>query len=465
MTPPRSAGYVTDVPYARNFIREQAPAWLDHVALIGGFAPPDRRDSFSWCDLGCGQGVTAALLASTHPTGSFQGIDVMPVHIRFARDLAAAASISNVSFDALDFDQAADLDFAGFDYIVSHGVYSWVSERSRQSWLRFIDRHLKPGGLVYVSYNAMPGRAADLPFQRLVRELGLTLSGNSVEQVAGAIDFVRLMTAGLKVPALVASPFAMALQEHNDRYSSSYLAHELMNGDWEPLCVTDVRGAMADIGLKPAGSATLIDNHDSFILGKTARELLATIPDRDVRELTRDYLIDQFFRRDVFIRNVMPLSSDAQRSRLMESAFFLSRPAGSVEYSMKTPAGKLSFDNAAARHIVTSLDAGPRRLSDIVCPSIPEQDLIANILVLGAASAVWPVESSRASTAALNTGILSRVGTAGEIDYIGLPFGTAFPVRGDLLLRIKNRENPESDPLAGWLQSLIEPTEVVSDAV
>src|ERR1700722_16508678 len=183
---PASSGYVTDVPYCRNFVRELAPSWLDHVALLGGFTPPDRQGSFAWCDLGCGPGVTAAILASTHPAGSFHGIDALPAHIDFAQGLASEASVSNATFHCADFSQASDRGLPSFDYIVSHGVYSWVDRAAKLHLRHFIDRHLKPGGLVYVSYNAMPGRASDLPYQRLVRALGESLPGKSQEQAAAA---------------------------------------------------------------------------------------------------------------------------------------------------------------------------------------------------------------------------------------------------------------------------------------
>ena len=453
MTIPRANGYVTDVPYARTFIRELAPAWLDHVALVGGFKPPDRQESFAWCDLGCGHGVTAAVLAATHPCGSFHGIDAMPLHIGFAQRFAAEAAVPNLSFHAVDFEDAASTDFPGFDYIVSHGVYSWVDQRARQSWRRFIDRHLKPGGLVYVSYNAMPGRAADLPYQRLVRALGLSLPGDSQQQVIAAMGVLRAFTE-LKAPALLASPLAVTVQESRDRFAPPYLAHELMNANWEPLCVTEVRAAMAEIGLKPAASATLLDNHDSFVLGAAARQALEGIADDDVRELARDYLIDQFFRRDVFVRQGRRLTSDARRNRLMDSVFFLAQPADAVEYGMRTPAGKLGFDNKTARHIVGALAAGPRRLADIADPSIPARDLLANVVALSAATIVWPVNAGRVTTAALNAAILGRQGGSEEICCVALPFGAALPVNSELLARLRNGENLADDAWAAWAQSL-----------
>src|SRR5215471_11957372 len=87
-------GYATDVPYLRDFKRQLAPAWLDHVALVAGIEPPARNSGFAWCDLGCGQGVTANILAATHPGGTFHAIDAMPAHIDHARRLAAEAAMA-----------------------------------------------------------------------------------------------------------------------------------------------------------------------------------------------------------------------------------------------------------------------------------------------------------------------------------------------------------------------------------
>jgi SAM-dependent methyltransferase len=412
----------------RGFIRETAPAWLDHVALLSGFAPPERGAGFTWCDLGCGHGLTAAIFGASHPNGSFHGIDALPAHIESAKSFASEAEIPNIFFHAADFDSAAALNLPQFDYIVSHGVYAWVGESVRQSLRRFIDRHLKPGGMVYLSYNAMPGRAADLPLQRLVRAVGRTMPGDSQQQVMEALGLVRSLT-DLKAPALVSSPFAAELAERGDRFSPAYLAHEFMGADWEPLCVTDVRAAFAGIGLQPAGSAKLLENYDGFVLGQAAREALLRIADSDARELARDFLIDRFFRCDVYIRGGKRLEDDERRSRLMQSAFFLSVAADKVEYFMSTPAGCVRFDNPAARYLVRELAAGPRRLCDMAGADISERDLLANALALSAAGVLWPVEGDHVPVAKINEAIRRRAGTPDEIRFQVLPCGTAVSTR------------------------------------
>jgi len=447
--PSRVRGYVTDVPYVRSFIRELAPAWLDHVALLQGWAPPVRKRGFAWCDLGCGQGVTAAVLAATHPEGNFYGIDAMPAHIAHARRLAAEAGISNVRFHAADFSSAVELDLPGFDYIVAHGVYSWVDPAARDALRRFIDRHLKPGGLVYVSYNAMPGRAADLPFQRLMQALGGSLPGDSIARVAAAAEIVDSLGA-LKAPALVASPMAKMVKKRTERHAPAYLAHELLGASWEPLCVTEVRAAMAAIGLSPVGSATLIENYDSFVLGKAARKALAAIADPDARELTRDFLIDQFFRRDVFARKAKRLGEDACRRCLLASAFSLTRPAAMIAYKLSTPAGRLRFDNVATRHIVAVLAGGPRRLADIAARGVTERDLLAAALALSAAGVLSPVEGGRADCAKLNRIICRRLGGLEEIRYLVLPCGTAIAVDRAVLTQLESGKPSKGGKFASW---------------
>jgi SAM-dependent methyltransferase len=444
----RSDGYVDDVPYVRSFIAQQAPAWLDHVALLGNRQPPQREDGFTWCDLGCGQGVSATVFAATHPSGVFHGIDMMPEHIDHARRFADEAAAGNAIFHTADFTAAAELGLPQFDYIVAHGVYAWIAPENQKALLRFIDRHLKPGGLVYLSYNAMPGWATELPFQRLVRTLGDTFAGNSIARFAAASEVIRTLTE-MKVPALVQSPIVKALEDKN-RYPVAYLAHEYMNAAWQPLFVNEVRAATAEFGLKPVGSATLLDNYGSFVLGGKAREILAGIADDDVRELTRDFFLDQHFRRDVFSRGDRPIDDDERRRRLLDSSFALVRPNSAIEYATETPAGRLGFDNEAARFIVAELAAGPARLSDIAARgNIDAQDLLANALVLSAASVIRPVEAGHAPVAALNRAILQRLADSEPIDAVALPCGTMVKPGPAALERLRDGKSFDGD-LAEW---------------
>jgi SAM-dependent methyltransferase len=428
-------GYAADIPYLRDFKPMLAPAWLDHVALVAGIEPPARRDGFAWCDLGCGQGVTAAILAATHPSGVFHGIDAMPVHIDHARRLAAAAAIPNLRLHAVDFAAASGLELPQFDYIVAHGVYTWIGLEAQCALRRFIDRLLKPGGLVYLSYNAMPGWARDLPFQGLLKEFGRTFPGDNFWRLTAAAELARTL-ARAGVASLTASYIVKELQERPEDYAPAYLVHEFMPAAWQPLYVTEVRRHMAAIGLQPVGSATLSENFDWMVLGEAARRTLGTITDPGARELVRDYYLDQRFRCDVFARGNRHLAPGERASRLLSSSFVLARPVPAIRYTMTTPAGSATYDSPAARAIVAELNAG----------RLAKTEDLKTLLTLCAAGDIMPAESGHVSVADLNRALCDRVDGPEEIRWFALPCGTAVEVDPGLLRALR-----DGQPLdEGW---------------
>ena len=448
-----TSDYVTDIPYLRDFKPILAPAWLDHVALVAGVEPPARPDNFTWCDLGCGQGVTAAILAATHPTGEFHGIDAMAVHIDHACRLAREAAIHNIYFHTTEFAEALDLELPEFDYIVAHGVYTWIDGKGQDALRRFIDQRLKPGGLAYLGYNAMPGWTRDLPFQRLLRELALGFSGDNASRVAAAARVVRSL-AKTGAPALAASFIQRELEQRPEDYSPAYLVHEFMPTAWQPLYVTEVRGAMARIGLTPVGSATLSENFDCMVLSPEACSALAAIKEPDTRELIRDFFLDQRFRCDVFARSNRLLEASERVGRLLSTTFGLARSTPIINHTTKTPASAVSHDNSAAQAIVGALAGSTRSLyGDRMLNCTPARALNA-VLTLCAAGDVMPVEPGYAKVDKLNRILCSRIGGPEEIRWLALPSGTAVEVDRSLMCLLRDTGEIDDVRFPGWRRLL-----------
>jgi hypothetical protein len=304
-------------------------------------------------------------------------------------------------------------------------VYTWVSAAARADVRAFIDRHLKPGGLVYVSYNAMPGWAADLPLQRVLLELAAAGRGDSNARFAAAAEAVERMTDAGAL-ALVASPLARSgLAERRKRIAGAYFPHEFLPAAWQPLYVTDVRNDFAQIGLEPIASATIRDNFDTYTLKARWRDALATVEEPNLRELLRDFFRSTPFRRDVFGRDVRVLEDAERRARIFALSFQLARPRDQVEYCMPTVAGEVGFDTAAAQHIVASLAGGPRRLEDIGDARFPPADLLANAVALCAADDVRPVASQAVPVENLNRTLAAD---AAAFPYRVSPHGTAIRI-------------------------------------
>jgi SAM-dependent methyltransferase len=411
-----AARYVTDVPYARRFVRELAPAWLDFTALICGFQPPPRQGGFAWCELGCGHGVTPALLAAAHPEGQFHGIDLMPQHITFAEQLCRDAAIANAAFHAVDFAAAEHLDLPRFDFIVAHGVYTWIDAAAQADLLRFVARHLKPGGLLYLSYDSLPGWAGDMPLQHLLRTLTERGSGDSIARLDGA-DRIVTALQNLGADVLRLGAMGREWEELRRLLPPSYFVHQFLPPSWQPLYVTALRHAVAGIGLAPIGSATIRENVDAFTLEPAARELVGAAADPDLRELLRDYLLMKRFRRDVFGRDVARLDETAARDRILAQRFMLAEPQDT----------SIPFNHPAAQAILALLEAGPAVPIGLTEQGHARDALVGQIIALASAGRIWPIAATADGNGIerINAVLKRRMGTPEEIAFALLPSGMA----------------------------------------
>ncbi len=193
-------GYVTDVVYTTNFYREITPVWLSLTGLLLGHRAADLTGPFTYADLGCGNGFTTLTVAATCPQAEVWGFDFNPAHIEFATGLAARAGLTNVHFAETSFADLAVLPDAAlpdFDFMVSHGVLSWISPANRRHLMSVIDRRLKPGGLVYLSYNVTTGWASMVPVRALMRMLTAASPERTDLAVPAMLDFMdRLKRLG-----------------------------------------------------------------------------------------------------------------------------------------------------------------------------------------------------------------------------------------------------------------------------
>jgi SAM-dependent methyltransferase len=415
-----AARYVTDIPYARRFVRELSPSWLDFTALICGFRPPSRADGFAWCELGCGHGVTPALLAAAHPEGRFHGIDLMPQHVEFAENLCRDAGTTNAAFHAVDFAGAQSLDLPRFDFIVAHGVYTWIDAAAQADLLRFVDRHLKPGGLLYLSYDSLPGWAGDMPLQHLLRVLTEHAQGDSVARLDGADKIITVLQS-LGADVLRLGAMGREWEELRRKLPPSYFVHQFLPPAWKPLYLTEVRQAVSGIGLAPIGSATIRENVDAFTLDRTARELVAAASDPDLRELLRDYLLMKRFRRDVFGRDVPRLDETEARRRICDGTYMLSHPRIAAEDAI------IPFNHPAAQAILALLESGPASPIALTEHDYAIDALVAQIIALASAGRIWPIDADadEAGIERINAVLRRRIGTPDKIAFAMLPGGMA----------------------------------------
>lgn len=143
-----------EIHYPGGVFPSTHPEHLATIASLYGMEPVPV-DRCRVLELGCGFGANLLPMAYHYPQARFTGIDLSESSIARGRENIAALSLSNVELHHLDILDIGP-EFGEFDYVISHGVYSWVPDAVRDKMLAIFKANLSPRGVCYVSYNAYP---------------------------------------------------------------------------------------------------------------------------------------------------------------------------------------------------------------------------------------------------------------------------------------------------------------------
>ncbi|CAN5221357.1 class I SAM-dependent methyltransferase [soil metagenome] len=419
----RVDGYLTDVDYTFGYYPEMNPRRARLSLLNAGITP---RKTLAACELGYGQGVSANIHAAASTT-AWYGCDVMASHAAFAQSLTAASGAKARFTDEAFTTFCARPDLPDFDFIGLHGVWSWISEDNRAVLVDFLARKLRPGGLVYLTYNALPGWSSLSPLRHLLVQ--------HAERVApgdrAALDFaIRLQALD---PLYSRAGPVPELLEKLKGADERYLAHEYFNDNWRPLAFADVAAQLTPAGLAFAGSATFRDHAPTLTMGPAKRDFQAAITDPVMRETVGDYLVNRNFREDYWIKPPVPLlSSAAREAALGDERFVLIRPRAKVSLAFDGFLGDMLLPAPLYGRILDLLaDHRPRTLSDIAaCPDLARFALPAIVQALliltgrdDLALAADPAEIAAAAPTAqaLNACLVRRPADAAEITVLASP--------------------------------------------
>ncbi len=452
-----SDGYVVDVPYTYGIFCELTPSLLSLVALNAGVRVPSANETAAYCELGCGLGFTANVLAATHPHVEFHAVDFNPSHVVAARDLAHAAGLDNVHFHDDSFEEFnRRSDLPKFDFITLHGVYSWISAESRATVVRFIRERLKPGGIVYVSYNARPGINAMIPLRDLMIAHARSVPGGATDKLRSSLHFIERLAATNPLHAK-ASPQFNELIANIKGKEPAYLIHEYMNRSWDSFYHHDVVAEMAGAKLDYVGSAQILSQLDVINISPEQAAFLAEIKDRAVRETVRDYVINSQFRRDVFVRGAARLSPVEVRDRWLDHRFALTVHRDKPTLTIKGARGEATLQSSVYGPILDRLADGPctlRQISSLsVLSHLGMSQLTEAMLILVGQGGVQPALDAKGDakrqqrSKAFNAVVLEKAKGSGDLGHLVSPVtGFGVPVGRVSQLFCLARQAKSADP-------------------
>ena len=248
-----------DVPYDSKAHEDTHPVAIATLAHLFGLASCAPAATARVLEIGCGEGENLVAAASYLPDARFVGLDLAATAIAAGADAAGA----NVSLSVGDILGAKDL--GEFDYVIAHGIYSWVPEDVRTALLARIRASLAPNGVGFLSLNAMPA----WQYRRALRELALDRGRSAkdpAERVAIALAAVdEIALGGKDAPGFLGrlAAEAVAYRHHVDEATPAsapfarYVFHDLLAECNDAFTLAEMEARCAAAGLHVVTPAPL----------------------------------------------------------------------------------------------------------------------------------------------------------------------------------------------------------------
>ena len=422
-------GYVTDVTYTMNYKSEINPLILQFNFLCAGLRPPTIKNA---CELGFGQGLSI----NFHSAGSgikWYGNDFNNQHYLFADELSKAGKLdcdlSPQSFR--EFCQRTDLP--DFDFICLHGVWSWINSENREIIVEFIKKKLRPHGVAYISYNALPGLMDALPLKKILSDYSSSLGENisTIDKINLSIEFLDNFIK-LNPEILKSFPNLIKKLEHLKIQPKQYLAHEYFNKNWMPFYFSEMNDVLSKADLKYAAPVYVVDLFKNLYLTNEQHEFIEGIQDNIRKEGLLDKLVNKQFRADYWAKNIDRLSNKEYEILISQFSVILVKNLDSIDYKFDTYTGTVDINQRHAKLILNVL-------SDYKIHSIGEisnalrhknqtlNDIATIIALLVYKKDVALVQKSTdikeniLKTKKLNTFIIARSVISEDINYMASP--------------------------------------------
>jgi SAM-dependent methyltransferase len=300
------------LPYQDLPLPRTRPAHLAAIGQLFGMDCPDPARA-RVLEVGCASGGNLIPLAYYAPGGRYVGVDLSPSQIARGQTLIEAVGLDNIELIAGDIAEVGGT-LGTFDYIIVHGLYSWVPEAVRDSLLSLLGKALSPQGIAYLSYNTRPGWG----LRGGLRELLLYHTRGLAEPRArldAALDCLRGLQATLKGRKEPSTPYLASEIEYLLDAHPSYLYHEFLEADNAPVLFSELVAAAEDKGLRYLAESEL-----RVLLTSTFGEAVEAFADRGESLIEEQQYLDfatlRPFRESLFCRAEAPVAAEIDLARM-----------------------------------------------------------------------------------------------------------------------------------------------------
>ena len=370
------------VPYLSKPFAQTTPEQMAIMGKLFGLQPPDIT-SARVLELGCSSGGNIIPLAARYPQLQALGIDLSQVQIAQGQQVLGKLGIENCTLKVLDIVHAQSEITGQFDYIICHGVFSWVPPAVRQAILNITRKHLSPSGVAYISYNVYPGWKQ----REVIREMMLLHAGKEgtpAQRLQRAKDMLQY-TKSISTEQTTYGKLLREEAAHMSQAEDYYLFHEYLENENNPMYFKDFMALVANHQLAYLGEAGLSDMAPQR-LGQDIHNTLARVSAGNIlaTEQYMDFFTNRTFRQTLLVheaqaqhinRNLGPhtLKGFAINTALSVDPAFQVAPGQSALVQYKDSFGRSLTVNSpmALAMVQTLLAAKPH--------SVVFEDLVATV--------------------------------------------------------------------------------------
>lgn len=325
-----------EIPYPSHPFEASHP---DHIYTLARLftMQPSLPENASILELGCASGGNLIPIAVQFPQARVVGVDLSKKQIAEGQAIVGELGLSNIQLFSQDF-QTIDDRFGEFDYIICHGVFSWVPTSVQHRILEICQERLSENGIAYVSYNCYPGW-----FMRgMIRQMMLHHVNNirnpqvKIQQARALLRFIAESTEGQDTPyaTIIRSELELLAKQPD-----SYLFHEHLEENNRPMFFYEFLEMMRQHDLQFLGESSLASMVTSNLSPKAAKALTELTTDVHHRGQYTDFVTNRTFRQSLLCRKGISIDRNISPAR-MAGGFY----AGNIRVEDESQRSNLDSD-------------------------------------------------------------------------------------------------------------------------
>ena len=311
------------VPYPAGAHFQTHPDHLRAIGILLGMKPEPMAGA-RVLEIGCANGANLFPMAELYADTQFVGLDYSEVQIAAAKATQKTMGLGNIAFyqaDVSNLENTVVNQLGSFDYILCHGVFSWVDERVRSAILKLIQNHLQPMGIGFISYNCYPG----WKMREVARDMMLYHGDQFTDpkmrfaQARAMLEFVVGQRQG------ASDIYGRLLQETVEVFNTqdpNYVFHDQLEKTNVPFYFHEFASLALENKLQYLGEA-IFSEMFAYGLSPEAEASLVKIAGNDLikREQYLDFVRNRFFRSSLVVHQDVSLQRNIPLDRCRDVVF------------------------------------------------------------------------------------------------------------------------------------------------